>query len=285
MTIVKDTEETERGRKMKRTTWLAALVALMAVVVLFQDAFARSRMYHPSLGRFMQRDVFGYVDGMSLYQYAGGNPIVATDSTGGCSQKAGGLDMRNREPDWTVTSTSILGKGTIIGLAAWQESKWEPPGTRATGSIIQHVTITPTVTRCKGSKEICDYVNKNVTAWKSDYYERWDVVEGRLVAPYGSGRADVTDQPVHDNFQVQFPVLNCSAGHLTVSTEAAFFKNYKPGQWVYDHHRAATGLPTSPTSPPDGWSDVSGRVGRTVRWDWDYTKEKPKVTARMVERK
>ena len=71
---------------MKRTTWLAALVAFLAVAVLFQDAFGRSRMYHPSLGRFMQRDILGYVDGMSLYQYAGSNPIVATDPMGGCSK-------------------------------------------------------------------------------------------------------------------------------------------------------------------------------------------------------
>ena len=28
---------------------------------------ARNREYHPTLGRFMQRDPLGYVDGMSLY--------------------------------------------------------------------------------------------------------------------------------------------------------------------------------------------------------------------------
>ena len=42
----------------------------------------RHRMYHSTLGRWLQRDPLGYVDGMGLYQYVGSMPGAATDPEG-----------------------------------------------------------------------------------------------------------------------------------------------------------------------------------------------------------
>lgn len=42
----------------------------------------RNRVYDPGAGRWLQRDPAGYVDGMSLYTYARGNPIAMLDPTG-----------------------------------------------------------------------------------------------------------------------------------------------------------------------------------------------------------
>jgi len=42
----------------------------------------RHRSYHPTLGRWMQRDRIGYADGMSLYEYVMGNPLRYLDSDG-----------------------------------------------------------------------------------------------------------------------------------------------------------------------------------------------------------
>ncbi len=42
----------------------------------------RNRSYHPHLGRWVQRDPEGYVDGMSLYEYVGGRPGTARDPMG-----------------------------------------------------------------------------------------------------------------------------------------------------------------------------------------------------------
>lgn len=42
----------------------------------------RARTLHPRLGRFVQRDPFGYVDGMSLYQYIQSKPVLRMDPTG-----------------------------------------------------------------------------------------------------------------------------------------------------------------------------------------------------------
>jgi hypothetical protein len=42
----------------------------------------RHRTYDPALGRFIQRDPAGYLDGMSLYQYARSSPAVLSDPMG-----------------------------------------------------------------------------------------------------------------------------------------------------------------------------------------------------------
>jgi RHS repeat-associated protein len=42
----------------------------------------RNRMYHTTLGLWLQRDPEGYVDGMSLYEYVGGGPVSALDPMG-----------------------------------------------------------------------------------------------------------------------------------------------------------------------------------------------------------
>ena len=46
----------------------------------------RHRMYHPTLGRWLQRDPLGYVDGMSLYEYCGGCPLNRLDTYGLCKE-------------------------------------------------------------------------------------------------------------------------------------------------------------------------------------------------------
>ncbi|NJO16289.1 MAG: hypothetical protein HC877_11210 [Thioploca sp.] len=44
--------------------------------------YYRARYYDSGKGRFLQRDPMGYVDGMNMYQYAGGNPRNAMDPSG-----------------------------------------------------------------------------------------------------------------------------------------------------------------------------------------------------------
>jgi RHS repeat-associated protein len=44
--------------------------------------YNRARSLHHRLGRFLQRDPLGYVDGMSMYQYVGSNPFGIRDPMG-----------------------------------------------------------------------------------------------------------------------------------------------------------------------------------------------------------
>ena len=42
----------------------------------------RERVYHPTLGRWLQRDPIGYGDGMGLYEYVSGSPTGSRDASG-----------------------------------------------------------------------------------------------------------------------------------------------------------------------------------------------------------
>jgi len=54
----------------------------------------RARQYSPRLGRFLQRDPRGHVDGPNLYLYAGNNPVTFTDPLGEQKATVGGEEPR-----------------------------------------------------------------------------------------------------------------------------------------------------------------------------------------------
>jgi hypothetical protein len=130
---------------MKRTMLIGVVAGFAAIAAISQDAFARNRMYNPSLGRWMQRDPAGtkqtppmarnlsdsqftqpdsagqYADGPNLYQYVRSNPITGLDPSGqvlvvlsGAGQSEASMNsLRN------ATKTQIEAR-----LAAmWPESK------------------------------------------------------------------------------------------------------------------------------------------------------------------
>lgn len=44
--------------------------------------YYKTRMYSPTLGRFLQTDPIGYADGLNWYNYVGGDPVNAVDPLG-----------------------------------------------------------------------------------------------------------------------------------------------------------------------------------------------------------
>ena len=52
--------------------------------------YYKSRIYEPTLGRFLQADPIGYGDGMNMYAYVHGDPVNLSDPTGLASPGGGG---------------------------------------------------------------------------------------------------------------------------------------------------------------------------------------------------
>jgi hypothetical protein len=78
-------------------------------------------MYHPTVGRFLQRDPSGYADGMSLYQYVASDPMSSLDPFGLWEVKRESLAYAPAlaEPDDTVEDLANL-----IGLNPGEWQKW-----------------------------------------------------------------------------------------------------------------------------------------------------------------
>ena len=64
-----------------RRSILPIFLAVLTIAVFSTDAMA---IYHPGLGRYVQRDRLGYVDGMNQYEYVRSNPVRWNDPSGLC---------------------------------------------------------------------------------------------------------------------------------------------------------------------------------------------------------
>lgn len=106
---------------MNRTQRTIGLASIGVLALLSADAPA----YHaPQLGRFVQRDRAGYVDGMSLSEHQRSRPTVLTDPGGERSEKWGmppctcccalamSLEFRGRHPEFA--------RAAMTGLLAWR---------------------------------------------------------------------------------------------------------------------------------------------------------------------
>jgi len=58
------------------------MMVLVTLTCVLAWAAPASAMYHPSLGRWLQRDPVGHVDGPNVYEYVAGSPADAQDPSG-----------------------------------------------------------------------------------------------------------------------------------------------------------------------------------------------------------
>jgi len=147
---------------MKTKHPLAVLLGLAAVALLAADA---SAIYHPTMGRFLQRDPGArgpmrpgrgfiprdqYADGMNLYQYVRSRPVTAVDPNGTLTlvHKVG-FDSEKKLHPWyfniTFSITAVLdessmwwfglpnksdyyalGQDITIGLECWDTPQTDP---------------------------------------------------------------------------------------------------------------------------------------------------------------
>lgn len=95
---------------MKRASLLSMPFAALLVLCAAPAALG---MYHPTLGRWVQRDPIGYVDGMGLYEYVRTSPVTARDPDG--LQSVGGWG------NWGIDPNNPPTKGSS---QTWSES-WD----------------------------------------------------------------------------------------------------------------------------------------------------------------
>jgi len=131
----------ERDRTMRRTHLMASLLCMIALGALAADA---SAMYHPTMGRFLQRDpgpghanrigaggaarLGGflprdptgsnqYADGMNLYQYVRSSPTRHTDPTGLAVPTTG----EQMIAQWSRVHKDVQGGGDVSFVASLDE--------------------------------------------------------------------------------------------------------------------------------------------------------------------
>ena len=75
----------------------------------------RHRMYHPTLGRWLQRDPLGYVEWMSLYAYVVSNPLIHMDPYG-YGERWEWFKKRVLKPTWEAIKYFLPVGSTAVSL-------------------------------------------------------------------------------------------------------------------------------------------------------------------------
>jgi hypothetical protein len=137
--------------------FFAVLSGLVAVALLAADA---SAMYHPTLGRWLQRDPIGYADGMSLYEYVRSSPCGWRDPSGESLM----LDSRGPCAPWFAHFAEI-------GCCDCAREDVEP--------VIWRFAI--------ASADMMERAHSGVISWA----EAWELVGAGEVADAGGNRTDI----------------------------------------------------------------------------------------------
>jgi RHS repeat-associated protein len=194
----------------------------------------RNRDYSATLGRWMQQDPMGYVDGYNLYEFVRDRPIGSVDSYGLQSGRYNlGLTFQGTQPK----PVSDYGGAIYSG-------HWQIAANNQNGFIVQHVVRDALVRRCCG-KQVDNPHNTH-----RDYWEYWPLpqspgIDAFLTVDEGSG----------------------TTGIVTMTGRAAFFLDLPKANWAWNPDGRAA-LLMSTTTAPEGWNDADAQVVRVLTVDW-----------------
>lgn len=129
---------------------IAATVVLVVAIVGLADT--AKAFYHPSVGRWVQRDPIGYQDGMSLCEYEGSEPCYHLDPDGLAEVTITVLPGWYREPGLTVPGQTRYGcrvTGKCVCVDDPPPKKWKMVDSKADCQIA--ITMNPD--RFRGAKD------------------------------------------------------------------------------------------------------------------------------------
>lgn len=106
---------------MRRKHFFAVLSGIVAVALLAADA---SATYHPTLGRWMQRDPVGYADSMGLYDYVGNSPADSADALGLLPYYPGGRGGYLSSRGWILGEDITQGLGNFLDAQLTDSLYW-----------------------------------------------------------------------------------------------------------------------------------------------------------------
>ncbi len=167
----------------------------------------RHRMYHPTLGRWLQRDPLGYVDGNELYEYGVSNPGDAVDPHGLYTVRTSVRYWASAVSQlvarrWTVvgfTEKKTLGKPKLVWKEDWREHKMAHDF-RWSGTLMVDSPAVAKGVKPVGTIEATDYRWQEDLLWrdqrddehegnilpKKDAFERTWTLGRRLILSVGS---------------------------------------------------------------------------------------------------
>jgi RHS repeat-associated protein len=177
----------------------------------------RNRVYHPTLGAWLQRDPLRYHDGPDLYEYVRGNPFTRTDPSGltACADKSCHAEFHNvgvgvwRGPitDFTQDNPKIWAKATIpapdtvtdiTATIASREVLFESSVERDRGgqrdlAESNPPALTPGNASGQGTQTMENSWSTNGAGWgsmvnRNSFTQRWFIITINVVCTYSDGR-------------------------------------------------------------------------------------------------
>ena len=170
--------------------------------------YFRNRDMSPTLGRFMQRDPVGYVDGMSLYEFISCLPVTLVDPMGYEADFAGGIYLKANLTNirgWQRTFVLVFGEEwkpmTIAPQTGGCYKIWNK--NKAKGNFVETVYAIPDKSFAKANMSTTITVPLIVVNWQ------WHFVYDANVSTYGVLRVH-TDKALKEGEQY------CSKGKISV---------------------------------------------------------------------
>jgi RHS repeat-associated protein len=196
----------------------------------------RHRAYHPSLGRWIQRDPIRYQDGMNLYQYARSGPTLATDAMG--------TQAAQNKPTYTFKIENKFMIPNDCGqIAFWV--RWDVRGKHNGGLVLQKVTFTWDVKTCKTNKPVpANGMNSPVTYWETD--SDWAIEPNQRHTKFSGSHKQQSD----DGFT--WGSQDCAHGWVKIDGVATFYEgigNIPSGMTINPNFGFANTIPTSQIDP------------------------------------